>query len=345
MKNKIYFIREKDTKYGGAEIYLSRLSNALQIKNIKHEIIFSKIPKFLPSWFRVIAFNLRLLLTKQKRFYFSLERIICPDIYRAGDGVHKTFISIEKKSKLNPLHPLYLFLERQCFKNAKKIITNSNMVKNDIVQTYQINPDKIRVIYSGIKLTEFNYQKSFDALSKEFKLKKETPYILFVGSGYKRKGVIEFLRIIAAINKKDLIAFIIGKEKRLDFYKSKAKDLGIENRVIFAGPRKDVNDFYTISDIFLFPTHYEPFGNVILEAMNKKNVVFTTMQNGANEILDKDFLMQSPSDFSVVAKINSLLDSPEKMRSIQDNNMQLSKEFSIEKNLSQTMEIIDEVIG
>ena len=344
-RKKIYFIREKSTKFGGAEVYLSRLSNALENKNIKHEIIYSKTPIFLPSWLRIIIFNLRLIIAKRNRFYFSLERIICPDVYRAGDGVHKKFLEIEKKSKLNPLHPLYLYLEKRCFNNAKKIIANSEMVKKEIVSLYQINPEKIRVVYSGIELKESDYETSFNKLLDEFGFNKNSSIILFVGSGYKRKGVHEFLKIIASLKSKEVIAFIIGKEKKIALYKNIAKELGIESKVIFTGARNDVDDFYTASDIFLFPTHYEPFGNVILEAMNKKNVIFTTMQNGASEILDREFLMQSPSDYSVVNKIDILLKNPNEMKLVQEKNFRNSKKFSIEKNLEQTLGVIDEVIN
>ena len=95
MNKKIYLIRSNKSKFGGAENYLSRLAKALEIKNINHQIIKSPFPKFLPSWLRSILFNFQLYFLKQDKFYFSLERITCPDVYRAGDGVHKVFLSIE----------------------------------------------------------------------------------------------------------------------------------------------------------------------------------------------------------------------------------------------------------
>ena len=128
MDKKIYLIRSSDTKFGGGENYLTRFSNALKRKNIEHQIINSSLPKFLPSWVRVIFFNIQMNFLKKDKFYFSLERITCPDLYRAGDGVHKVHLSIEKKSILNLLHPTYLYLEKRCFKNATCIISNSNMV-------------------------------------------------------------------------------------------------------------------------------------------------------------------------------------------------------------------------
>ena len=88
---KIYFIREKKSHHGGAEIYLARLIVQFKKQNINHKSIYSIFPSFLPSWLRLILFNLQVWIYKGDKFYFSLERIICPDIYRAGDGVHKAF--------------------------------------------------------------------------------------------------------------------------------------------------------------------------------------------------------------------------------------------------------------
>ena len=341
----IYFIRANKTKYGGAENYLTRLSLEISKQNISHQVINSFFPKFMPSWLRVILFNLQVCLTKADKFYFSLDRISCPDIYRAGDGVHKVFLSIEKKSRTNLLHPIYLFLERKCFNKAKHIIANSQMVKNDIVSTYKINPKKISVIHNGIEIKKFNYQKSFDKLSNEFSIKKDQKILLYVGSGFKRKGVKEFLQIISKLRNLDIKAFVIGKEKDIEYYQELSLKLKIDDRVIFTGPREDVDDFYTISDIFLLPTHYEPFSNVVLEAMGFENAVFTTKQNGASEVLDSSFIMNNPSDFSIISAIEELFNNPSKLENIKKENRAKSEKFSIENNLKKTLEVINEVIN
>ena len=340
----IYFIRERKNKFGGAEIYLSRLSSALDEHSTNHKIVNSIFPKFLPSWLRAILFNFQVCLTKSSKFYFSLDRIACPDIYRAGDGVHKVFLSIEKKSRTNLLHPIYLFLERKCFNKAKHIIANSQMVKNDIVSTYKINPKKISVIHNGIEIKKFNYQKSFDKLSNEFSIKKDQKILLYVGSGFKRKGVKEFLQIISKLRNLDIKAFVIGKEKDIEYYQELSLKLKIDDRVIFTGPREDVDDFYTISDIFLLPTHYEPFSNVVLEAMGFENAVFTTKQNGASEVLDSSFIMNNPSDFSIISAIEELFNNPSKLENIKKENRAKSEKFSIENNLSETLKVIDKFI-
>ena len=343
MNKKIYLIRSNTTKFGGAENYLYRLSKALARENIDHQIVNSLFPKFLPSWLRAILFNFQVCLTKGDKFYFSLDRITCPDLYRAGDGVHKVFLSIEDKSRLNLLHPVYLYLERHCFNNAKYIIANSNMVREQIIDTYNINPNKIDVIYNGIELKEFDYKKSFDKLSKEFLIRKNQPILLFVGSGLKRKGAAEFLQIISKLKAKDIKAFIIGKEKNIKYYQNLSKELNIDTQVVFTGPRSDVDDFYSISDIFLFPTHYDPFSNVVLEAMNFENAVFTTAKNGASEILDKDFIMDNPYDTKVISYIDNLLCDKPALDKEKRENKNKSELFSIEKNLNTTLEVINQI--
>jgi len=341
MKKKIYLIRANQDKYGGAEIYLSRLSDLLRECGIEFKIINSPFPKFLPSWLRILLFNFHVCLLKSDKFYFSLDRVSCPNIYRAGDGVHKFFIEIEKKSKLNLLHPIYVYLEKKAFKNASKIIAISELVKRNIVDCYGIDKEKIEVIYNGIKFDKPNYYQAYSNISSEFELQTNFKILLFVGSGFKRKGVEEFLYIASKLKTKNFRAFIVGRDKNIQKYIKLSEVLGIRNKVFFTGPRDNVADFYAISDIFLFPTHYEPFGSVILEAMRYKNAVFTTRLCGGGELLDNYYVMENPNDSSVVQKIDSLLEDPRHLNKVKEKNYEISKNYSMEENLKLTLKILE----
>lgn len=343
MNKKIFLLRSNSTKFGGAENYLYRLSRELKRQEIEHEIIHSLIPKFLPSWVRALFFNLQVNLSKKERFYYSFDRITCPDVYRAGDGVHKVFLSLEKKSKLNLLHPVYLYLEKRCFKNSKLIISNSEMVKQQIIDNYDIDSKKIKVVYNGIEFKKSNYQKSFAKLSTEFSISKHQSIILFVGSGFKRKGVCEFLKIFSQLKSKNVRGFIIGQDKNIEYYENISKKLKINDKVTFTGPRIDVDDFYSISDILLFPTHYDPFSNVVLEAMYYHNAVFTTSLNGASELLDKNFIMHNANHHRVIESIDYLLQNRPILDEVKASNKKISEQFSIAKNLDKTLRVINKL--
>jgi len=339
---KIFFIREKDSQFGGAEKYLSRLKKSLDSIKIDYEVINSPAPKFLPSWIRVLLFNFYLCFIKKDKFYFSLERISCPDIYRAGDGVHKAFLTKVNKSKLNPLHYIYLFYEKKCFENSKIIIANSKMVKEEIVNFYKINPQKIRVVYNGFDGYNSINQGQLNSIREKYNINSKKKIFLFVGSGYMRKGLKEFLRIISEIESKQTMSIVIGYDKNESMYKKIAKNLGIRN-ILFLGKRPDAKIFYSLSDFFILPTYYDPFSNVILEAMLNRNIVITTKQNGAHEIIDKDFVMQSPDDLKIVNKINELINDKNKLNVIKYNNFNIAKKYSMASNTKQTLKSISEI--
>ncbi len=341
MRDKIYFIRQKENPFGGAENYLLRLTNELKKQNISYEIIHLKSPSFLASWLKAVLFNMQVCFRK-RGFYFSLDRITCPDIYRAGDGVHKIFLQT-KKRKFNPLNFVYLYLEKKTFTEAKIIIANSKMVKKQITDSYKIDPKKIKVIYNGIEIENFDEKSSHEKINKEFNLDPEKKVILFVGSGFERKGVKEFLLILSKL-KSDFYAFIIGKDKNLNYYKDFAKKLNLSDHIFFTGAREDVKDFYIRSDIFLFPPKYEPFSNVVLEAMSYKNAVITTEQNGASEILEKLFVMKNPNDFTIIDTVKKLLTDEKYLQKIKEKNYKLVQNFTIEKNAKETLEVIKDWI-
>ena len=343
--HNIVLIRANKTKHGGAEVYLSRLSEALREKGITHRVVHSKIPKWLPSWVRVLRFNTEVCQQKNaNELYFSLERISCADIYRAGDGVHRVFVAMERKSMLNPLHSVYMMLEKRCFNNAKRIIANSEMIKRQIIDTYGIDAQKVAVVYNGIKLETVDKEAAKERLMQEFTWEEDEILFLYVGSGFKRKGVREFLQILSKLKGKSFRAFVVGKEKRMDTYRALAKELGLNEKVYFTGARDDVKDFYAVSDIFLFPTHYEPFSNVVLEAMWFENAVFTTRQNGASEILDEACIMENPDDMAVVKKIEVFFANPEKLTKIKADNKVQAGRFGIERNVEETLKVIDEAV-
>ncbi len=354
---KIALARFKYTPYGGAENYLARLIIALRDKGAAFRVFSTnwvdenavKIssPKFLPSFLRILSFAY--YACKQKRedeLLFSLERLPCADVYRAGDGVHRAWLDtrlVYGESKLaifsNPLQAVYLRLEYQTFQNSRKIIANSNFVKNDIIKHYGIEPSKIAVVYNGVSANTLDSAECKEAVCSEFGISQDKKIILFVGSGFARKGVAEFLQTLSKLGRDDYAVLIVGKEKKMSAYQKKAKELGIN--AIFTGARSDADRFYAASDIFLFPTRYEPFSNVCLEAMAGGCAVITTAQNGASEALDSEFVMKNPIDMDILPVLHRLLDDSEFLAHTKAANRVKSLEFSMERNLAETLTVLE----
>lgn len=354
---KIALARFKYTPYGGAENYLARLIVALKDKGVGFRVFSTnwvdenaiKIssPKFLPSFLRIFSFAY--YACKQKReneLLFSLERLPCADVYRAGDGVHRAWLDTRLsygESKLaifsNPLQAVYLWLERRTFQNSRKIIANSNFVKNDIIKHYGIEVSKIAVVYNGVSVNTLGGEECKESICAEFGIEKDKKIILFVGSGFARKGVAEFLETLSKLGRDDYAAIIVGKEKKMSAYQKKAKELGVN--AIFTGARSDADRFYAAADMFLFPTRYEPFSNVCLEAMAGGCAVITSAQNGASEALDSEFVMKNPRDMDILPVLHRLLDDSEFLSEVKTANRAKSLEFSMERNLEETLAVLE----
>ncbi|HLA51136.1 MAG TPA: glycosyltransferase family 4 protein, partial [Thermodesulfobacteriota bacterium] len=179
---------------------------------------------------------------------------------------------------------------------------------------------------------------------------KDEIALLFVGSGFERKGLgflIEAVGILkgSGYNKIKLIVAGKGKIKK---YKNAADRLGIGKDVIFTGPVKDVQGYYSAADIFVLPSIYEPFSNACLEAMASGLPVVTSRINGASEILTdgKDgIIIDNPSNPEEIAeKIKPLLAGQARHAAGMEARMTVAK-YSIEKNVERFLRLIDDVRG
>ncbi len=324
---------------------MNRLETELRRQGWNTHIYHGHFPSWLPSWVQALLFDREVCRKKAHvtpdTLYFSLDRIRCPDIYRAGDGVHRAFLE-SKGFSLNPLHLTYLWLEKQTFANARLIIANSRMVREQILRHYPVDPGKIRVVYNGIPLPPVPDKAAAKReLSEALGLPGERPWILFVGSGFRRKGVRELLELLATLQH-DAHTLIVGKEKRLDEYRKLARKLGIEERVTFTGPRQDVERFYAAADLFLFPTRYEPFSNVVLEALAHGCVALTTRQNGAAEILPEEWVMEHPSDRKIHPTLSRLLSDPALLEGERRRARKIAEAYPIERNVRETLRAIQD---
>lgn len=339
---KLVFLRENPNAFGGAELYLKWIKESIEKLGISSTVRGFDGKQKISSWIKALLFNNQ--AKKQKsddELYFSLARIDSADIYRTDDGVHKIYRATKKLWFLNPLNFVYPYLEKKCFENSKCIIAISQMVKNQIIDCYKIDPKKIKVLYNGVEFPiTLNKKKSKQELCNEFNLDFNIPLILFVGSGFKRKGVREILLTLKDINE-PYNAIFVGKDKKIDYYKNLAKKFNVN--AVFLGARNDVKRFFEASDIFMLLSIYEPFGLSILEAMSYQNAVISSKNCGASEILDPNFVATNNQQAKDI--LINLLHNPMLLENIADKNRQIAKNFTLENNVKETLKIIKDYLN
>lgn len=368
---KIALIRQRYTPFGGAERYMARLvdglvaaGHAVHIFAAAWEgggaagITFHRVPLRAPfGWLRAIVFarNARRLVASERfDLVFSLERTLRQDIYRAGDGCHRRWLRQKNLGKgwparlatmLNPLHWTYLALERRLFTDPslRAIIANAVFVRDDIISMYGVAPEKVRVVRNGLEPAAFDRSAAAEfrsGLAAEFGLGEELR-ILYVGSGFERKGVPALIRAAACLSVPFRL-FIVGKG-RAARYRRLAARLGIGEQVIFTGPRKDVNRFYLGCDVFAFPTRYDPFSNATLEAMAAGMPVVTSRFNGVAELLDNGqngFVVDDPLDTAAITAALERLALPAVREQLGEEAYRTVLPLTVERNVRETMEVL-----
>lgn len=153
---------------------------------------------------------------------------------------------------------------------ATEVIVNSNFMKNDLQRLFGLPYDKINVIPNGINLNNFTGIERDYEFRRQYAMDNEK-IILYVGRLVYEKGIQHLIAAMPKIlsNYHDAKLVIAGKGGMIDELKAETSSLGLDNKVYFTGymDSKKVQKMYKCADVAVFPSTYEPFGIVALEAM------------------------------------------------------------------------------
>lgn len=311
---RLFFVKKRFAVHGGAENYLNLLIESLRSGHEIHLLANEWAPASgihfhrvtsgnLSSFASVLSFNrkaCRLLRTMNPDCTISFERTTCQDIYRAGEGCHAEWLKIRKDTesipkrlsfRINPLHLSLLKIEKGLFLRTRLIVANSMMVRENIIRHYDVPEERISLIYNGVDLRRFRPENRNNRrleVKKRFSIPEDAILLLFVGSGFKRKGLATLIEALSILRqKRKEIHLIAAGRDNPDYYKKLAAGCRISEKVHFIGVQPDIENFYAASDIFVLPTLYDPFSNATLEAMASGLPVITTKNNGASELISK----------------------------------------------------------
>ncbi|WP_126443911.1 glycosyltransferase family 4 protein [Sulfuricystis multivorans] len=301
---KLAIVRQKYTPFGGAERFVASALDALRAQGVAVEVIAREWrgdtagvlcdPFYLGRTWRDWSFARcvqKIISAGKYDLVQSHERIPGCHIYRAGDGVHATWLELSGKPwRLAPWHRYTLAAEAALLRHPdlRAVICNSRMVKDDIAQRFPEAADKLHVIYNGVDTRHFHpglRKEHRTAVRAKVGAGKTAAVILFVGSGYERKGVATLIEALAQMDTRSAEAWIVGRDKHEARYQRLAMRCGVADRVRFLGAQSDVRPFYGAADLFCLPTIYDPLPNAALEALACGLPVVTTENCGAAELL------------------------------------------------------------
>ncbi|MGQ9492681.1 MAG: glycosyltransferase family 4 protein [Anaerolineae bacterium] len=171
-----------------------------------------------------------------------------------------------------------------------RIICCSQYMANEVISYFKTPADKIDIIPNGVKIDRFQHLEGV-ALSRfrSMYALPEEKIVFYVGRIVHEKGVHVLIEAVPRVLSENPAAkFVIaGTGDLIPALRARAWDLGVGDKVLFTGyiSDDDRDRLYKVASCAVFPSLYEPFGIVALEAMAAKVPVVVSSVGGLQEVV------------------------------------------------------------
>ncbi|MFB3112213.1 MAG: glycosyltransferase family 4 protein, partial [Gemmatimonadales bacterium] len=227
----------------------------------------------------------------------------------------------------------------------KLAIAISQNVKEDLLREFDMPAERVVVVPNGVDVDRFhprNRLRHRGPVRVALGLAEEDIVALFVGGDWERKGLSTCVQAVRSYPDDRLKLLVVGDGDPAAFVADEERR-GADRRFVFISRRDPkVERYFAAADLLLFPSRYEPFGLVILEALASGLPVVTSACAGASEYITHGatgLLLQDPTDpAEVVAAVSLLLDSPDLSGRLACDGRRLATQFTWERIASRTEE-------
>jgi len=251
------------------------------------------------------------------------------------------------------MHLVNLLLERKIFNGPcfSHFITNSELVRRQLIEEKGLLPEMISLVYNGVDFRRFNPRLSEryrEKVRKDLKLPARAPVVLFLANNFRRKGLRTLLSALRAASEEvEDLALIVAGRSKARLFESLVRRLGLSDAVRFVGFTSEPEKFFGASDLFILPTRYDPFANVCLEALASGLPVITTRANGASEIIKNGkngFILEDCRDFKTLAGLIRRFFLEADRTRMSQAARQSVREFSIKNCVEKTLSVFEDVL-
>ncbi|MCA9041335.1 MAG: glycosyltransferase family 4 protein [Planctomycetaceae bacterium] len=363
-------------RHGGSERYCVNLSRQLKKRGHDVSVIGHTIDEELQNEVEFIPVKRNMLMSsvknrsfaencekevKNRRFdlVYGIGRAFGLDAVRVTERLQSHWLKVNYKphwryqlQSWNPRHRTLIEMERQIYQSpqTKRIVTQSQLDRRLVMENYHIPEEKIRIVYNGVDLQQFNLdqRKEREPIREELGLASDQRLMIFASMDFPGKGLKYILQALSQMQEQSVVLAVLGNGP-IGQYQGIARELNIEGRVQFLGRRTDIQRFYGAGDLFILPTAYEPFPNVNLEAMACGLPVLTTNTSGGADIIREEENGYLITAIDAVGEMIELLDShfsksDTDLEMMRANCWATAEQMPVEKNVERTLEVFEEVL-
>jgi len=232
-------------------------------------------------------------------------------------------------------------------KYARKIITVSNFSKNEIIDQYKIDENKIVVVHNGYNenlYAKCNDRFIIDNILKKYGIKE--PYFLYIGRIEKKKNIAALIEAFAIMrdnpeNKKIKLVLIGSASYGFDEVNYMIREFALEHDVIIPGwvNEGDLPAIYSEALAFIFPSVYEGFGIPLLQAMACGTPIIASNVSSIPEVVGNAARLFNPQYVKSIAEaLDDVANNAKLRQEIVSNGKERVKNFGWKKCANQTLQ-------
>ncbi len=196
-----------------------------------------------------------------------------------------------KREQLGRGYDASSWVEKTAIEMADAVIAVSKETKEDVLKYFDVDPEKVKVIYNGINLQEYVVTEASTTLQK-YGIDQSKPFVLFVGRITRQKGIIHLVNAIKYIDPDTQIVLCAGAPDTPEIAKEMEESVHAvkkeRDNVIWIDvmlDKDEVIQLYSHADVFCCPSIYEPFGIINIEAMACETAVVASAVGGIKEVV------------------------------------------------------------
>ena len=361
---KILFVWDRLDSLGGVEVVVYNLSKKLSEKGYSVYLAVFK-DGYVRQMFEEIGVNIKVFQRKNKfdlnpfkEFYNFVKNEKIDVIHTHGHfpGIIGRFVG--KLSKKKVISTYHLALNEDGHPTITKILTKitlpfadyitfvsqkveKSFFNDSMVFDYSlINKRNHFTIYNGVDIEEIN--KSLEGLDrnlirKYYEIDKDDIFLLNIGRLTEQKGqkyLIEAMRKIVKVNK-NVKLVIIGEGELKEYLEKIINQYSLQEHIKIFPPTRDIFKVIASADVFIFPSLWEGFGIVLIEAMTIGIPIIATNVTGINEVITNNHdgvLVESKNADILADAVTDLINNKEKIKSLVLNaNNTVKERFTLDK--------------
>jgi UDP-glucose:(heptosyl)LPS alpha-1,3-glucosyltransferase len=270
-------------------------------------------------------------------------------------------------NRLNVKRNAFARVERELLTGARPpvVLCLSEYVKETVRRHYSgLGDQRLATLFNAVDLGRFDPALADGAdVRRQFELEGRVVGLM-IAQDFKRKGLREAIEAVARVRDAETrgprfsdahrrqagrlneVALLVVGKGETEAYRARARALGVEDAVIFAGATTDPRPFYAAADCFVLPTRHDPCSLVVLESLAMGVPVISTRQNGACEVMtsgEHGFVLDSADDAAGLAAAMSAFGDPDEGARMRAACLRLRPRLAYGEHLRRLTEVYERV--